>query len=324
MRPHDPSRLATHRLSLDHVERAARTINPLFLHSPQFACEPLGAALGARLSVKVETMNPIRCFKGRGADYLVAQARPGEPLLCASAGNFGQAMAFAARARGHALTVYASVNANTLKIDRMRALGATVILDGEDFDAAKQAARAAAAASGARFVEDGLDLETLAGAGTIALEWLQAADVPDVFCIPLGNGALFSGFARVVKALRPAARMIAVQAAGAPAMIESWKAGRLIEHDRIDTIADGIGVRVPIAQALDDLRDLIDDALLVSEPAIRRAMQLIHEHTGLVAEPSAAVGVAALLEHSAQLHDQHMGTVLCGSNVTAQQLRDWF
>lgn len=320
----DASRLSNHRLSLDDVARAARTINPLFLHSPQFECEPLGAALGTRLSVKVETMNPIRCFKGRGADYLVAQARPSEPLVCASAGNFGQAMAFAARARGHTLTVYASVNANTLKIDRMRALGATVILEGEDFDAAKQAARTATALSGVRFVEDGLDLETLAGAGTIALEWLQAATVPDLFCIPLGNGALFSGFARVVKALRPAARVIAVQAAGAPAMVESWKAGRLIAHDRIDTIADGIGVRVPIAQALDDLRDLMDDALLVSEANIRRAMQLIHEHTGLVAEPSAAVGVAALLEHSTRLRDQHVGTVFCGSNVTAQQLHDWF
>ncbi len=311
------------RLTIERVERAATVIDPVFLRSPQFECEPLGEAFGVRMALKVESVNPIRSFKGRGADWLVSQAVRGVPLVCASAGNFGQAMAYAGRARGVPITVYASVNANPLKIERMRALGAHLILEGEDFDAAKHAARRAAAEQGLRFVEDGLDVETLEGAGTIALEWLGAAAFPDVLLVSLGNGALFNGVAGVVKARHPRTRTIAVQAAGAPAMIESHRAGRVIEHERIDTIADGIGVRVPIAQALEDLAGLVDDALLVSEDSILGAMRLLHQHAGLVAEPSAAVGIAALLEHQASFRGQFVGTIVCGGNLTAAQMTEW-
>ncbi|MBM3449471.1 MAG: pyridoxal-phosphate dependent enzyme [Armatimonadetes bacterium] len=314
---------APHRLSLDRVAAAARAIDPVFLRSPQFVCEPLGDEVGARLALKVETLNPIRSFKGRGADWLISQAPAGSRLICASAGNFGQAMAYACRKRGLPLTVYAANAANPLKVARMRALGAEVILGGADFDTAKDRAREAAAASGARFIEDGLDVETLEGAGTIGLEWLAFPDALDAMIVPLGNGALFSGVARVLKAHRPRPRMIAVQAAGAPAMVESWRAGRPIETERAATIADGIGVRVPIPQTLVDLRDLIDDAVLVSEDTLIAAMRVIHRHAGLVCEPSGAAGVAALIESPDRFRGQRIGTILCGGNVTPEQMRVW-
>jgi len=313
----------THRLALEQVELAARSIDPLFLNTPQFVCEPLGEELGVRVALKVETLNPIRSFKGRGADFLVSQLRTRAPLMCASAGNFGQAMAYACRRRNIPLTVYASIHANPLKLERMRALGARVIQHGEDFDAAKLAAKQAVLDQGARFVEDGLDVETLAGAGTMGLEWAAFPEPLDALLVPLGNGAMFSGLARVMKTRNPRTRMIAVQAAGAPAMVESWRAARLIVHERIDTIADGIGVRVPIAAALDDMRGLADDALLVREDSILRGMRLLHRHAGIVAEPSAAVGIAALLEHGDRFHDQLAGTVVCGGNLTEEQIRAW-
>jgi len=311
------------RLSVDRVVLAAEAIDPVFTHSPQFECEPLGDAVGVRLALKVETVNPIRSFKGRGADWLVSQLASHDPVICASAGNFGQAVAYAARRRGLEVTVYAAVRANPLKLDRMRRLGARVVLHGDDFDAAKHEARRVAAEQGRRFIEDGLDVETLEGAGTIALEWLGAREFPDVLLIALGNGALFNGLAGVVKAKHAGTRTIAVQAAGAPAMVDSWRAGRVIEHPELHTIADGIGVRVPIPQALDDLRGLVDDAILVSEESIHHAMRLIHRHTGLVAEPSAAVGVAALIEHDAVFRGQFVGTVLCGGNLTPEQMKEW-
>ena len=236
------------RLSLEQIEHAARSIDPLFLNTPQYECEPLGGALGCRLALKIETLNPIRSFKGRGADYLVSQLQPESPLVCASAGNFGQAMAYACRKRGIPLTVYASSHANPFKVERMRALGARVHQEGEDFDAAKLAAKRAALDLGQRFVEDGLDIETLAGAATMGLEWSAFPEPLDALLVPLGNGAMFNGVARAMKARSPRTRLIAVQAAGAPAMLESWRAGRVIVHDRIDTIADGIGVRVPISR----------------------------------------------------------------------------
>lgn len=311
------------RLSLQRIEHAARLIDPLFLNTPQFVCEPLGDELGVRLALKIETMNPIRSFKGRGADLLVSQVEGGTRLMCASAGNFGQAMAYACRRRGFPLTVYASINANALKVERMRSLGAQVISSGDDFDAAKLAARQAARATGARFVEDSLDIETVEGAGTMGLEWSTFSESLEVLLVPLGNGAMFNGVAHVLKARCPNTRMVAVQAAGASAMIDSWRAARMIVHDRIDTIADGIGVRVPVAQALDDMRGLTDDTILVREDSIVRAMRLLHRHAGVVAEPSAAVGVAALLEQPRSFAGQTVGTIVCGGNLTAEQMREW-
>ena len=127
----------TPRLRIENIRRAAQTIDPVFLNSPQYVAESLSDVLGARIVVKVETANPIRSFKGRGADCFVSKLRSGERLITASAGNLGQAMAYACRRRGIRLTVYASTRANPLKVERMRALDAEVVLVGKDFDEAK-------------------------------------------------------------------------------------------------------------------------------------------------------------------------------------------
>jgi threonine dehydratase len=314
---------AMHRVYLERVELAAKTIDPLFLHTPQFICEPLSEHVGAKVVLKVETLNPIRSFKGRGADFLASQVKGGVHLLCASAGNFGQAMAYACRKRGIKLTVYAATSANPLKIERMRSLGANLVLHGLDFDAAKAAARSAAAELHARFVEDSLDVETLEGAATIAVEWLTFPEPLDVLPVALGNGALFSGIARVMKERSARTRMIAVQAAGAPAMIESWRAGRVIAHDQVQTIADGIAVRVPIPQALEDMQGLVDEALLVSDSSIVAAMRLLHRYAGVVAEPAGAVALAALVEYPEVFSGKTVGVVVCGGNVTDEQMREW-
>ena len=311
------------RITLERIEAAARVIDPVFLHTPQWVCEPLTEELGARVALKAETLNPIRSFKGRGADWLVQNLPPGLALMCASAGNFGQAMAYACRARGVPLTVYAAEQANPLKIARMRAMGARVVLAGEDFDAAKALAREAAAREGARFVEDSRDPEPTEGAGTIALEWLAFPERLDALLVPLGNGALLAGIATVMKAHRPEMQVVAVGASGAPAMVESLRSGRTISHDRIDTIADGIGVRVPVPEALDDLRGLVDALILVPDDAILRAMRLLHRHAGVVAEPSGAAGLAAVVQEPARFAGQTVGTVICGSNLTPAQMRDW-
>jgi threonine dehydratase len=311
------------RLSIERIEEAARIIDRVFLRTPQFVCEPLGDVLGARLALKIESLNPIRSFKGRGTEFLVSRLGGEANLICASAGNFGQAMAYSCRKRGIPLTVYAAFNANPLKIERMRALGADVKLHGEDFDAAKIEAKRVAALSGSRLVEDGFEPATGEGAGTIGLEWLEFPETLDTLLVPLGNGALLGGVAAVFKERSPWTRIVAVQAAGAPAMVESWRADRVIVHERMQTIADGIGVRVPIPETLDDLHGLIDDAVLVSEEGIVEGMRLLHRHAGVVAEPSGAVGVAALLQHLEMFRGQLVGTIVCGGNLTPDQMREW-
>jgi threonine dehydratase len=312
-----------YRVTLDNVVKAVPLIDPVFLNTPQYVNDRLSQLLGMVLITKVETLNPIRCFKGRGADLLVKKTKPGTHLVCASAGNFGQAMAYSCKKKGLQLTVFAGTKANPFKIERMRSLGAEVILTGDDFDSAKFAAKQKAKEMRARFVEDGLDIETLEGAAIIGLELLKFPQKIDVVLIPVGNGALFNGIARLLKLLSPSIRMVAIQAKGAPAMIESWKASRFISYDSVNTIADGIAVRVPVQQALEDMKGLVDDALLVDDKAIVKGMKVIHEYVGVVSEPSGAVGVAAILENPKLFQGQTVVTILCGGNITAEQQEKW-
>lgn len=313
-----------HRLSLTRIEQATQVIDPLFLNTPQYRAEPLEAILGCRLLIKVETLNPIRSFKGRGASFSMAALPPTTTtVVCASAGNFGQAIAYAGRARGIRVIVYASLYANALKLERMRALGAEVRLAGEDFDTAKLEAKSFAAATGVPLMEDGLDPAIAEGAGTIALELLRYPEPIDDLLVPLGNGALITGVGRWSKAVAPATQVIGVAAAGAPSMVESWRSGRMVNYERINTIADGIGVRLPVPEAVADMHGTVDDTLLVEDRTILAAMRLIYEQLGLVIEPAGAVGIAALLAQPERFRGRFVATLLCGSNLTPQQLRDW-
>ncbi|MCI0604302.1 pyridoxal-phosphate dependent enzyme, partial [bacterium] len=162
-----------HRLSLDRISEAMTVIDPVFLNSPQFLAESMSDRLGCRVVVKVETLNPIRSFKGRGTEYFTATLEGKPHLVCATAGNFGQGLAYSARKRGLPITVFASKNANPVKIERMRALGAEIRQEGSDFDAAHAASKVFARESGARLVEDGRDPAISEGAGTIGVELLR-------------------------------------------------------------------------------------------------------------------------------------------------------
>jgi threonine dehydratase len=311
------------RLSLDRIAEAARTVDPVFRGTPQFVSETLSTELGVRLVVKVETLNPIRCFKGRGADYYAASLPPGAKLVAASSGNLGQALAYACRRRGIGLTVFASIHANMLKLERMRALGADVRLAGEDFDAAKAEGRRFATASGLPFVEDGVEPRLSEGAGSIAVELLDFAEPFDAVLVSLGNGAILGGMARWITAHAPAIEVIGVAPSGAPCMAESFRLGRPVATASSDTIADGMATRVPVLEALADLRGTVADVLLVDDAAMIRAMRLVHRHLGLVLEPSGAAGVAALLAQPKRLRGRTVAVVLCGGNLAPGQMAAW-
>lgn len=318
---------APHRLSLQNVQRSATVIAPEFLHSPQYDCEPLSQALGCRLTLKIETANPIRSFKGRGASFLVHEllARGDtRPWVCASAGNWGQAVAYACRAAGRPLVVFAAVNASPLKVQRMRGFGADVRLQGEDFDAAKDAARAFAQQHGGLMLEDGLQPEISEGHGTIAMELLADAQrrstAFDAVLIPLGNGALLNGMARWIKATAPGTQVLGVSARGAPAMEQSWRQQRIVHTAQADTLADGIAVRVPIPEAVADMQGQVDEVLLVDDSHLVQAMRQVWQHAGLMLEPAGAVGVAALVAHPQRLAGLQVATVLCGSNFGPQHV----
>ena len=300
-------------LSLERIATAARTIDPVFRDSPQFEDAELNAALGRRVELKVETVNPLRSFKGRGADFKMRSLAPGAHVVCASAGNFGQAIAYTGRSRGAGVTVFVPVGANPAKCARMEAFGATVRRAGADFDAAKEVARAFAAGDpAATFVEDGEDPAFCEGAGTIAIELLRTGPL-DAIVVPVGDGALIAGIAVWLKAQRPQVRVIGVCPAGAAAMAESWKARRPVTVARSDTIADGLAVRVPVARAVARLVQLVDEMRVVDDAALRAAMRLAARTLGLVLEPSGAAGIAALAARPVE--GERVVTVLTGSHI---------
>lgn len=308
--------------SADSIRKAAHVIDPVFTGSPLMRHHTADDALGLRLFAKVETLNPIRSFKGRGADYFMAtQPDSKGTVVAASAGNFGQGLAYAAAKRGGKAIVFAARNANPRKIEAMGRLGAEVILEGSDFDGAKAAARAYAATHGLPFVEDGAVPEIAEGAGTIALEMTETLDrrgvALDAAIIPLGNGALLTGMGAWLKAAAPACRVIGVVAAVAPAMKLSFDHAQLETTATAATMADGIAVREPVPYALDCMREVVDEVLAVEEQSIAAAMAFCRDHYGLIIEPAGAAGIAALLEQGKAFAGRTVATVLCGSNVSS-------
>ena len=314
------------RLRLDRVRAAVGEIDPAFLDTPALPCAPLGQALGCSVMLKVETLNPVRSFKGRGTETVAAVAREqgASRVVCASAGNLGQALAYTGSRRGLAVTVVAARTANPLKLRQIAAYGAEVRLDGEDIEDARLLAREIAQADrGAYLVEDSLDVATCEGAATIGLELVRDDPQLDVVLVAVGGGAMASGVGYVVRSLTEHAQVIGIQPVGAPAMALSWRRRTVVETDRIETIADGVAGRCPIPEVLDDLLVVLDDVMLVREDSIKAGMRMLYEHAGLVVEPSAALGVAAVLEEPDRFAGRRVTTILCGSNVGPADFARW-
>ncbi|MEV0842314.1 pyridoxal-phosphate dependent enzyme [Actinocatenispora sera] len=318
------------RLDTTRIRAARRVIDPTFLDTPLYRCEALDPALGCRVSIKLETANPVRSFKGRGTELVASQlAGDGQRhVVCASAGNLGQALAWSGRNRGIDVTVVASRTATVAKLDRIRALGARLELVNGDHEAARERAAAIARYDGIRLLEDSLDTETCEGAATIGLELadpalLGAEPSFDTVLIALGGGAMATGVGHVLKALAPGVEVIGVQPLGAPAMTRSWHQRRVVTTDTTDTIADGVAGRYPIPAVLEDLLQVADDAVLVREASIVAGMRLLLDRAGLVVEPSAALGIAAVLEDRDRFAGRHVVTIVCGSNVDLDAYHRW-
>ena len=313
------------RLRLDRVRDAVREIDAVFRDPPALLSAPLGQALGCSVALKIETLNPVRSFKGRGTETVTAAARRegASRVVCASAGNLGQALAYSGARRGLDVTVVAARTASPLKLRQIAAFGADVRLDGEDIEDARLLARELAERDGAYLVEDSLDLATCEGAATIGLELVRDDPELDVVLVAVGGGAMASGVGYAMRALAPHVEVIGIQPLGAPAMALSWRQGTVVETERMETIADGVAGRCPIPEVLEDLLVVLDDVVLVREASITAGMRALYEHAGLVAEPSAALGIAAILEQPERFADRRVTTILCGSNVDPADFARW-
>ncbi|MCP9947614.1 threonine ammonia-lyase [Actinomadura madurae] len=311
-------------LDLARIEKAMQVIDPVFLHTPQYVDEQLCQALGGRaVTVKVETANPVRSFKGRGADLMLSTLAPGTPVVCASSGNFGQAIAYAGRSRGMPVEVFVSETINPRKRERMETFGAEIIVAGGDGASAREAAAAHARRHPDRvYLQDGVQAAIAEGAGTIGVELTRGAPSAggpgfDAVVLPVGDGALINGVGRWMKEHAPGTRIVGVNVEGAPSMLESLRAGRAVCIDRARTFADGIAVRNPPEASVRRARALVDEITLVTDEAIAAAMELAAHTLGIVLEPAGAAGLAAIAE--GMVPGDRLATVLTGANPRPEQ-----
>ena len=311
-------------LEPEAIRAAVTRIHPAFLRAPQFVHDGLSARLGVPVVVKVETVNPIRSFKGRGTSLAVqALAHDGRigvdrPVVCASAGNFGQGVAHAAGGLRIPAIVFASRRATASKVARMRALGATVELVGEDFDEARAAADEWIADHDAHLLVDGDDPWIAAGAASMAVELTDAIAAgelpsPAIVSVPVGNGALINGVGSWFRSSLPGCRVVGVQAAGASSMTLSWRARRPIDTPRVATYADGIAARVAIPAAVALMDGRVDDMRVVDDDAIHAAQDELTSALGITVEGAAAASWAGLL--AGPMPDGPAVVIVTGSNV---------
>ena len=235
------------RLDIERIRAARRAINPMLLDTPLYRCEALESALGCAVSIKLETANPVRSFKARGTELVAGQlaANGHHAVVCASAGNLGQALAWSGRERGLAVTVVASRFAPTVKLDRIRALGARLeVVDG-DHELARDRATAIARERGIRLLEDSLDIETCEGAATIGLELVDTKPDFDAVLIALGGGALATGVGHVLKASAPEVEVICAYAEG-----DECASGNMVDLPLSGATVDSFANQPPIVAFL--------------------------------------------------------------------------
>jgi len=302
------------------VQRARAAIGDVTRHTPVLPSATLTERLGGDVVLKAESLQRTGSFKIRGALNKLATLGDGcrGGVVCGSAGNHAQALAFAARERGVACEVYMPDGAPIAKIEATEALGARVREAGASVDECVEAARAHAAQAGMAFVHPFDDPDVVAGQGTLGLELLT--DVPDLatVVVPIGGGGLASGVAIAIKSARPEVRIVGVQAETFAAFPASLAAGHPVTIDPALTIADGIAVKRPGELTLALIRDWVDEVVVVAEDDVAEAMVLLLEKAKLVVEGAGAVGVAALL--GGKVAPAATGTtcvILSGGNVDA-------
>jgi threonine dehydratase len=308
-------------LTVDDVRGAAMRIGGSIVRTPTLISRTLSELTGATVYLKFENLQFTAAYKERGALNTLLQldeATRAKGVIAASAGNHAQGLAYHGNRLGVPVTIVMPRPTPTVKVMQTQSHGATVVLEGETFDAAYAHARKLEAEQGLTFVHPFDDPRIMAGQGTVALEML--ADVPelDTLVVPIGGGGLISGIATVAKAADRPIEVIGVQAELFPSMYN-----RLHGTDMDcagDTLAEGIAVKQPGGLTAQVVAALVDDIVLVSERQLEEAVSLLVQIEKTVVEGAGAAGLAALLGHGQRFKGKTIGIVLCGGNIDTRLL----
>jgi threonine dehydratase len=307
---------------LADVLAARQRIAPYLGPTPLYRYPALDALTGAQVWVKHENHQPVGAFKVRGGVNLVSQLTAEERsrgVIAASTGNHGQSVAYAADLFGVRAVICMPEQANPVKVESMRALGAEVVFHGRDFDEAREHCEKLAGQHGYRYIHSGNEPALVAGVATYALEIFQARPDTEVIVVPVGGGSGAAGVCVVAKAVRPSVEVIGVQSEAAPAACRSWKAGTLVE-DTMGTFAEGLATRTAFELPQQILRELLDDFVLVSEDALKSATRVMIEKTRNLVEPAGAAALAAVLSAPGRFAGRRVAIVCSGGNISPAQL----
>ncbi len=309
-------------VQLTEIQKAAKAIQSSILRTPLIYSPTFSRLAKAEVYLKLENLQRGGSFKMRGATYKILSNLDrirDKGVVAASIGNHAQGVALAARAAGIPATIVMPVWASIAKQEATKGYGAELILQGESLAESLAAARKLAAETGRTFIHPYDDLEVITGQGTIGLEILD--DLPDVdlILVPVGGGGLIGGIAAAVKALRPAVRVVGVQAAACPSAREALKAGRPVSLEDVEekgSLADAIMVTRVGDAAFPLLRDLVNEIVVVSEDQIASAILLLLERKRVLAEGAGAAPLAALLSGDFRVPEgSKVALVISGGNM---------
>ncbi|MBC6605602.1 threonine ammonia-lyase IlvA [Hymenobacter sp. BT188] len=314
---------------LENVEQAARNLQGVIYETLLQQNLGLSAAYGATIYLKREDLQVVRSYKIRGAYNKICtltREQGAHDVVCASAGNHAQGVAYACQLLGLKGYIFMPANTPAQKVSKVRLFGkdqVEVILTGNTFDDTFTAAKHFCDERGSTFVHPFDDMAIVEGQATVGLEILQASPVPIDYCfMPIGGGGLASGVGSVFRQLSPHTKLIGVQPQGAPSMQQAIQAGQRQALENIESFVDGAAVKCPGALTFELCRELLDDVVLVPEGQVCEDLLKMYNEEGIVLEPAGTLSISALRQYADEIKGKTVVCVLSGSNNDITRMED--
>ena len=311
-------------IDLKEIVQAKRLVSDVVNKTPFIFAPLLSERVDANVFLKKENLQLTGAYKIRGAFNKIASLSDKEKangVIAASAGNHAQGVGYSARYFGIKAIIVMPEATPLLKVTGTKALGAQVILHGDNYDEAYAYALKYAKDNDITFIHPFEDEKVIAGQGTVGLEMIDEIKDLNTILVPIGGGGLITGVASAIKQIDPSIRIIGVVSKGAPAMYNSFKAKIVQNSKSVRTIADGIAVRDVSEQNLRHIIELVDDIILVDDEEIATAVLFLLERQKIVVEGAGATGVAAVMHKKFDFKkDENIGVVLSGGNIDVQML----
>jgi len=310
-------------VSFQNIVEASKKIRDFVTRTPAYHSVVFSQRTGAEVYLKLECFQPVGAFKIRGAVNKIrslSQSELNKGLVAASSGNHGLSVAYAAKIYKTKAVVVVPENAVKEKVEAIESYGAEIVKYGKYYEEAYSKALDIQKETKMTFVHPFNDPFVIAGQGTIGLELLE--DIPDLdtVMVPVGGGGLISGIAVAAKTLKPNIKIIGVQAEGAPAIYRSWKAGKIVEIDSVKTVADGLVAMKPLDLTFRIIKRHVNDFLLVTDGEIGEAVLALLREAHILAEPSGATSLAALLFKYHPKPEEKVAVIISGANTSIDYL----